>query len=48
MANEYRLVYSNKIGEVSDRDWLDRFEDNYYDRRENGEQSPFDYFNTPN
>lgn len=48
MANEYRLVYSNKIGEVSDRDWLERFEENYYDGKDNGQNSPFDYFNTPN
>ena len=29
--NEYRLVYSNKIGEVSDIDRINRFEENYYE-----------------
>jgi len=48
MPNEYRLVYSNKSGEVSDTDWLNRFEENYYDGSDNGERSPFDYFKTPN
>lgn len=48
MPNEYRLVYSNKSGEVSDTDWLNRFEENYYDGLDSGERSPFDYFKTPN
>ncbi|MBL6657175.1 MAG: GWxTD domain-containing protein [Flavobacteriales bacterium] len=48
MPNEYRLVYSNKSGEVSDTDWLNRFEENYYDSGDDGEKSPFDYFKTPN
>ena len=48
MPNEYRLVYSNKSGEVSDTDWLNRFEENYYDGTDEGERSPFDYFKTPN
>ena len=47
MPNEYRLVYSNKQGEISNTDWLDRFEENYYDNRDNGTHSPFDYFNNP-
>ena len=45
--NEYRLVFTNKAGEVSDSDWMDRFESNYYDN-ENGSRSPWDYFNNPN
>jgi GWxTD domain-containing protein len=48
MPNEYRLVYSNKSGEVSDTDWLNRFEENYYDGGDEGERSPFDYFKNPN
>ncbi|MGC6470295.1 MAG: GWxTD domain-containing protein [Flavobacteriales bacterium] len=48
MPNEYRLVYSNKQGEITDLDWLNRFEGNYYDSGEIGKQSPFDYFQTPN
>ena len=48
MPNEYRLVYSNKSGEVSDTDWLNRFEENYYDGDDEGKRSPFDYFKNPN
>jgi GWxTD domain-containing protein len=48
MPNEYRLVYSNKSGEVSDTDWLNRFEENYYDGGDEGKRSPFDYFKNPN
>lgn len=48
MPNEYRLVYSNKSGEVSNTDWLNRFEENYYDGGDEGERSPFDYFKNPN
>ena len=44
--NEFRLVYSNKSGEVTDIDWLNRFEENYYDSN-GGEKSPWDYFNNP-
>ena len=44
--NEYRLVYSNKIGEVSDIDWINRFEENYYEN-DSGNQSPWDFFNNP-
>lgn len=42
--NQFRLVYSNKIGEVSDQDWSNRFNEDYYD---NDNNSPWDYFNNP-
>jgi GWxTD domain-containing protein len=48
MPNEYRLVYSNKSGEVSNTDWLNRFEENYYNGGDEGKRSPFDYFKNPN
>ena len=48
MPNEYRLVYTNKLGEISDKDWLNRFEENYYNDFDEGEKSPFDYYNNPN
>ena len=36
MPNEYRLVYTNKFGEINDKDWLNRFEENYYDDFDEG------------
>ena len=48
MPNEYRLVYTNKFGEINDKDWLNRFEENYYDDFDNGKKSPIDYYNNPN
>ena len=48
MPNEYRLVYTNKFGEINDKDWLNRFEENYYDDFDEGKKSPIDYYNNPN
>ena len=48
MPNEYRLVYTNKFGEINDKDWLNRFEENYYDDFDDGKKSPIDYYNNPN
>lgn len=48
MPNEYRLVYTNKLGEINDKDWLNRFEENYYDDFDEGKKSPIDYYNNPN
>ncbi len=45
--NEYRLVYSDKQGEVTDVDWLHRFEEEYYNEGDKGNHSPWDYFDTP-
>lgn len=44
--NQYRLVYSNKEGEVSDQDWSNKFNGDYYDNN-NENNSPWDYFNNP-
>ena len=48
MPNEYRLVYTNKFGEINDKDWLNRFEENYYDDFDEGKKSPIDYYTNPN
>tara|TARA_B100000963_G_scaffold95352_1_gene82129 strand:+ start:154 stop:1554 length:1401 start_codon:yes stop_codon:yes gene_type:complete len=48
MPNEYRLVYTNKFGEINDKDWLNRFEENYYNDFDEGKKSPIDYYNNPN
>jgi GWxTD domain-containing protein len=48
MPNEFRLVYTNKFGEINDKDWLNRFEENYYDDFDEGKKSPIDYYNNPN
>ena len=47
MPNEYRLVYTNKFGEINDKDWLNRFEENYYDDFDEGKKSPIDYYTNP-
>ena len=39
---------SNKFGEINDKDWLNRFEENYYDDFDEGKKSPIDYYNNPN
>lgn len=44
--NQYRMVYSNKEGEVSDQDWSNKFNGDYYDNN-NDNSSPWDYFNNP-
>jgi GWxTD domain-containing protein len=44
--NQYRMVYSNKEGEVSDQDWSNKFNQDYYDNN-NDNNSPWDYFNNP-
>ena len=44
--NQFRLVYSNKEGEVSDQDWSNKFNSNYYENN-NDNNSPWDYFNNP-
>lgn len=44
--NQYRMVYSNKEGEVSDQDWSNKFNEDYYDNN-NDNNSPWDYFNNP-
>ena len=48
MPNEFRLVYTNKSGEINDKDWLNRFEDNYYKNINEDIKSPFDYYINPN
>ncbi len=45
--NVFNLVYSNKTGEVSDNEWQDRFESNFYDNSDNGLNSPWDSFQNP-
>ena len=40
------MVYSNKEGEVSDQDWSNKFNEDYYDNN-NDNNSPWDYFNNP-
>ena len=44
--NQFRLVYSNKEGEVSDQDWSNKFNGDYYDNNKEN-NSPWDYFNNP-
>jgi GWxTD domain-containing protein len=45
--NVYRLVYSNKSGEVSDMEWQDRFENNFYNNSDDGLNSPWDTYQNP-
>ena len=45
--NEYRLVLTNKQGEISDMDWVYRFQEEYYDNQDKGIHSPWDFFDNP-
>lgn len=46
-TNEYRLVLTNKQGEISDMDWLYRFQGEYYNDQDKGLHSPWDFFENP-
>ncbi|MBC8464587.1 MAG: GWxTD domain-containing protein [Bacteroidetes bacterium] len=45
--NDYKLIYSNKQGEINDVYWMNRFQDEKNKENDRDLHSPFDYFETP-